>query len=626
WPRGSSARSRSTRTTPRPRPARSSSTSSWSSPPVPALISQDGEIGYAELWRRIAAAEEILAGRGIRAGDPVGLYFHRSADYVVALLAAFSLGAVAVPLDPEYPAERIDWMLAQARPRLVLRGRDTGHHPDEERSPGRWTTLRTRGACAPAASEGPVRTAREARTGPDGGDPAMILFTSGSTGRPKGVRLHHAGLVNRISWGRRQYAFHSGDRVLHKASVSFDASLHEIFAPLTVGGTLVIAPPGLQYDSLGLARLMQDARITAAHFVPSVLRYLLAEPELADCLDLRLLFCGGEALGTDLVRAFRRILPECLLFNQYGPTETSVNVSYWDAREGHDGPVAPIGRPVDGAELHVLAADLTPVPAGETGELWVGGVPVAHGYLDPARTAERFLPDPGVPPGSRRTLYRTGDLVRLHPAGYLEYHGRTDDQVKIRGVRVEPGEVAAALARHDGVLDALVVADPGPDSEPRLLAYVVPAAGATAREGAAGPSGSPLTAEDIRAWAARTLPPALRPDRTILLPELPRLANGKVDRAGLPRPCGRPAEPEETAGTATAERLREIWRRALGVGAVRDEDDFLSLGGHSLLALRIATRIRESTGLELPPGGLLRAPDFAGWLRAAGLNPTPREP
>ncbi|CAL9608801.1 non-ribosomal peptide synthetase [Streptomyces sp. enrichment culture] len=565
---------------------------------APALLSADGEIGYAELWRRIDTTRALLAARGIRPGDPVGLYFHRSADYVVALLAAFAQGAVAVPLDPEYPAERIGLMLTAARPRLVLRGRDTAPHPDQDRAPERWTTLRTSAALPPP--DVPPADPE------DGARPAMILFTSGSTGRPKGVRLHHAGLVNRIRWGQRQYAFHAGDRVLHKASISFDASLHEIFAPLCAGGTLVVAPPGLQYDSLGLVRLMQDARITTAHFVPSVLRYLLAEPELADCLDLRLLFCGGEALPMDLVREFRRTLPECLLFNQYGPTETSVNVSYWDAREGHDGAIAPIGRPVDGAALHVLGPDRRPVPPGDTGELWVGGTPVAEGYLDAGLTAERFLPDPSGGPG---TLYRTGDLVRLNPAGYLEYHGRTDDQVKIRGVRVEPGEVAAVLARHPAVLDAVVVADTGP----RLVAYVVPA--------------GDLEPDELRAYATEALPPALRPERTVLLPELPRLANGKVDRAGLPRPAEGTSETTEDPGTgpATAERLREIWRRALGVAAVRDEDDFHALGGHSLLALRIVGRVRETTGLELPPSSLLRAPDFAGWVRSAGLRPHPPE-
>ncbi|WP_210577146.1 AMP-binding protein [Streptomyces sp. GESEQ-4] len=241
---------------------------------APAVVSADGELSYGALWQRIAVTAELLTARGVGPGDAVGLFSFRSADYVTSLLAVLAVGAVAVPLDPEYPAERIDHVLAAADPRLVLRG-SGGRHPDETLRPDRWadvgdlpgagTELHSRPALGPGGTA-PVVAAHE--------QPALILFTSGSTGTPKGVRLHHGGLVNRLERGLNQYHFDATDRVLHKASIAFDASLHEIFSPLMAGGTLVIAPPGMQYDSLGLVRLMQ----------------------LQDCLDLRLLFCGGEAL------------------------------------------------------------------------------------------------------------------------------------------------------------------------------------------------------------------------------------------------------------------------------------------------------------------------------------------
>ncbi|HEX6873879.1 MAG TPA: FkbM family methyltransferase [Micromonosporaceae bacterium] len=298
--------------------------------------------------------------------------------------------------------------------------------------------------------------------------PALILFTSGSTGQAKGVVLHHAGLVNRLRWGHDWFKFTAEDRVLHKASIGFDASVHEIFAPLIAGATLVIAPPGLQFDSLGLVRLIGRERVTTAHFVPTMLRHLLDERELSGCTDLRRVLCGGEALDMQLVRRFRSILPAGL-FNGYGPSEASVNVTYWDCAEPYEGSIAPLGRPIDGVRLAVLDENLRPVPVGATGELWIGGVAVGLGYLDDAdRTQERFRPDPsGV---TDEPWYRTGDLVREAAAGYLEFRGRVDEQVKIRGIRVEPGEVGAVLRRHPAVRDAVVVV--APDS-PRLIGYVV---------------------------------------------------------------------------------------------------------------------------------------------------------
>jgi amino acid adenylation domain-containing protein/FkbM family methyltransferase len=435
----------------------------------PAIVSSDGDLSYGDLWRRVDAITGSLYRSGVAPGDHVGLFFLRSADYVASLLATWLVGAVAVPVDPEFPAERVDQILSAADPRLVLH-MGTTEHGDQAVTPGRWFDISSLSlGVDDAANKVPApEWAREGAAA----RPALILFTSGSTGTPKGVVLHHLGLCNRLEWGHTQYSFEASDRVLHKASIAFDASIHEIFSPLVAGGTLVIAPPGLQYDSLGLVRLMQDANVTTAHFVPSMLRYVLEEPELAYCSDLRRVFCGGEALDMDRVRSFRDTLPECDLFNQYGPTETSVNATYWDCRESYDGDIAPIGRPISSVHCYVLDEDMSPVEDGRTGELWIGGIAVGVGYLgDEVQTEARYRPDPFAASAGR--MYRTGDLVRRAAAGYLEFRGRLDDQVKVRGIRVEPEEVAAVLRRHPMVHDAAVVAVPDEDSGVRLVAYAV---------------------------------------------------------------------------------------------------------------------------------------------------------
>ncbi|MEV4693099.1 amino acid adenylation domain-containing protein [Micromonospora echinospora] len=433
----------------------------------PAIVGPDGELSYAGLWERVGATAELLRRARVGPGDLVGLYLHRSADYVTSLLATLAVGAVAVPVDSELPSGRAEQMLALAAPRLVL----YADRPPTVAAPAatRWRDVRT------ARAGSPVDLTDRAGWLPPEQHAALVLFTSGSTGQPKGVVLHHAGLVNRLAWGHDRFGFTAADRVLHKASIGFDASVHEILSPLIAGGAVVVAGPGLQFDSLGLVRLIQRRAVTTAHFVPTMLRHVLDEPEFAGCVTLRRVLCGGEALDMQLVRRLREVLP-CDLFNGYGPSETSVNVSYWDCSEPYAGGIAPIGRIIDGVTAHVLDDDMRPVPDGETGELWIGGVAVGLGYLrDDQRTAERFRPDPARP-GAR--LYRTGDLVRVAPQGFLEFRGRADDQVKIRGVRVEPGEVAAVLRRHPAVHDAVVVtvpdADADADAGPRLVGYVVP--------------------------------------------------------------------------------------------------------------------------------------------------------
>ncbi len=571
-------------------------------PGSPAIVSVDGELSYEMMWQQVRATASALERLGVSPGDRIALSFSRSAGYVTSLIAAFSVGAVAVPVDPDYPAKRIARMIAAARPSLILhQGGDSGPAGVAERD--RWIDVSQlhlpRAGYGSGVGRKPIH--------PE--DPAIILFTSGSTGEPKGVILAHRGIANRLLWADKRYEFGGDDRVLHKASVAFDASLHEIFAPLIAGGTLVIAPPGLQFDSRGLVRLMEDEQVTTAHFVPSMLRLVVGEPDLK-YLGLRRVFCGGEALEMDIVRRFKEILPSCKLYNQYGPAETSLSVTYWDAGEPYEGRIAPVGRPISNVKLSIVKPDLSPAEAGEAGELWIGGIAVGLGYLnDEMRTRQRFQQDPlRREPG---LFYRSGDLVRQSTAGYLEYLGRFDDQVKIRGVRVEPEEIGAVLRAHPKVKEAFVIALKDGRNEYRLTAYVA------LWDGSSPEVSVPV--KEIRSYLNDVLPRAMQPDEFVFVPKLPRLPNGKVSRLALPElpaPAGSAGGAGLAEGGDVPDVLREIWRGELGVDEVRDDDGFIALGGHSLVAMRISAAAGARLGIEVSPNSCIIAPSFGEWLRA----------
>lgn len=593
-------------------------------PGSPAILSSDGQMSYETMWQQVRTTAAAIERLGTGPGDHVALLFSRSADYVTSLIAVLSTGAVAVPIDSDYPPARIAHMTAAARPAVIL------HHGGGADPPAisrrcRCVDVRELYSAGPDSCR--EDDARQPRAGGGRGgskpiraeDPAVILFTSGSTGEPKGVILAHRGIANRLLWAHEYYGFGGDDRVLHKASIAFDASLHEIFAPLIAGGTLVIAPPGLQFDSRGLVRLIEDEGVTTAHFVPSILRHVIDEPDL-EYVNLRRVFCGGEALDMDIVRRLQEILPACKLYNQYGPTETSLSVTYWDASEPYAGSIAPIGRPISNVTLSIVKPDMSPAGVGEPGELWIGGVAVGTGYLnDDDKTRERFLQHPLS--GKPGLFYRSGDVVRQSGAGYLEYLGRLDDQVKIRGVRVEPEEIGAVLRAHPLVKEAFVLAAKNNAYEIRLVAYIVP------RDTPVPPGGPQSTASasevkararELRSYLMDVLPRAMQPDEFVFIPQLPRLPNGKVSRLALPDPPSPPADASrrETArGDITAD-LREIWRRELRVDEVADNDGFLALGGHSLLAMRISVAASAALGTEVSPDSCMLAESFGEWLQA----------
>jgi amino acid adenylation domain-containing protein len=522
-------------------------------PDAPAVEDADGStLTYRELLTRADRLARRLCAEGVGPEHPVGVALPRGADLVVALLGVMRAGAAYVPIDPEYPQARRAYLVADSGAALVLTGADLDGADDDRPLPL-----------------------------PDPDRLAYIIYTSGSTGQPKGAMVEHRSLVNYVTWFVREYAVTAADRILVSTSPSFDAFGVELYPTLVAGGTLVMAPQAGLLDPPGLLRHAAQRRVTALSLVPTTLREVTACPELADCVHVRMVLCGGEQLTADALAALWERLP-VPVHNMYGPTEATIAVSYHTCRPGDPLPdPVPIGRPLANTRLYVLDVMGAPVPAGVPGQLYAGGVPVGRGYRRrPAATAAAFVPDPFGPPGGR--LYATGDLARWSVDGTLAYLGRIDAQVKVHGLRIEPGEIAAALRAQPGVKDAAVVAD---GTGARLIGYVV---------------GDTDTGALLAALRA-DLPAHLVPAALITVDALPRTGNGKLDLGALPAPDAEPARPAYRApATAAEELVVSVWAEVLDRAGIGADDDFFDLGGHSLVAVRVAGRLAAALEIEVP--------------------------
>ncbi|MBV9108018.1 MAG: amino acid adenylation domain-containing protein, partial [Gemmatimonadetes bacterium] len=433
-------------------------------------------------------------------------------------------------------------------------------------------------AAEPATNPAPV-------TGPD--SLAYVIYTSGSTGRPKGVMNAHRGVVNRLAWMQAQFGLRADDVVLQKTPFSFDVSVWEFFWPLQEGARLVMARPGGHRDVAYLEETIEREGVTTLHFVPSMLQPFAEAADPARCRTLRRVVCSGEALPPAPVDRFHaRFAAPVILANLYGPTEAAVDVSCWICPRGETAGIVPIGRPIWNTALYVLDDALRPAPVGVPGELYIGGVQVARGYLGrPALTAEKFVPDPFAKTGGAR-LYRTGDRARWRADGTVEYLGRLDFQVKVRGFRIELGEIESALRAHPAVRDAVAVTlDDAPGGSPRIVAYVT-----------GGASGDAL-----RAHLRTRLPEYMVPAAFVALERLPLTPTGKVDRRALPppAPAAAPAGARLQPGTEMESRVAALWCELLGLPAVGMEESFFDLGGHSLLMARVQARLAHELGIEL---------------------------
>ena len=565
-------------------------------PDAPAVSDDHGTLTYAQLTDRVNRLARHLIARGAVAGSYVAVVMPQSADVVVALLAVLEAGAAYLPIDPRVPAERVALMIDDAAPVLALTTGDlAGRLP---------TGIETVVLDDPAVQAvvgahdgGPVTDAERA-VPRSAAHPAYLIFTSGSTGRPKGVVVEHRSVAGYLHRARTAYPAAAGRSLLH-SPVSFDLTVTALYTPLVSGGCVRIAE--LTEDGVRAAGPGTFAKVTPSHL--ELLDALPDEASPGECLVL-----GGEALHGHALRRWRERYPDAVVVNAYGPTEATVNCLDHRIEPGAeiaDGPV-PIGLPFANARAYVLDAALQPLPTGAAGELYIAGAVLARGYLNrPGLTAERFVADPWGPAGAR--MYRTGDLARWTPEGLLEYAGRADEQVKIRGHRVEPGEIAAALADQPSVAQAVVVLREDQPGDQRLAGYVTPS-GDTAPD-----------PETLRAALAATLPEYMVPAAVVVLAEIPLTVNGKLDRRRLPAPSYTADRPDRGPRDATEQLLCDLFAGVLGVDRVGVHDDFFALGGHSLLATRLAARIRATLGADVSVRQVFDTPTVAGV--AAALKP-----
>ncbi|MET0396637.1 MAG: non-ribosomal peptide synthase/polyketide synthase [Longimicrobiaceae bacterium] len=569
-------------------------------PDAPALRSGEQSLTYAELYARACRLANLLRGEGVGPEVRVAISMDPAPEAIVAVLGVMLAGGAYLPLDPELPAERRAYMIRDAAPTLLLTQASLADRLADCGLP-LFRVDAEAGRIARESDEAP-------RTGVRPGNLAYVIYTSGSTGRPKGVLVEHGGVGNTVVELARVYGAGPGDRSLLFAPLHFDASVGDVFVGLTSGAELVVAPREAMLPGEDLLRLLKEQRITHLKTMPSALAATPVEP----LPELRTLVTGGDVCPAEQVR---RWAPGRRYFNGYGATEASIRntSSAYTADVGDP----PIGRAVANTQLYVLDAWLEPVPVGVAGELYIGGVGVARGYLGrPDLTAERFLPDPhrGVA-GAR--LYRTGDVGRRRADGEIEFLGRADHQVKVRGYRVELGEIEAVLRTHERVRETVVLLREDVPGQPRLVAYVVPEA---------GPEPSPA---ELRAHVAEQVPEYMVPGAFVVMESVPLTASGKVDRRRLPAPESGTGEEHVEPRTPAEEVLAGIWAEVLGTERVSVEAGFFDLGGHSLLATQVVSRARQAFGVEVPLRALFEAPTVAGLarrieaLRGAGASPAP---
>ncbi|MGN5235876.1 non-ribosomal peptide synthase/polyketide synthase [Rhodococcus sp. SJ-3] len=591
-------------------------------PDAQALIPGTDALGaprtYREFGRDVNRLARYLVDRGVGPDTRVGVALSRSADLVVAIHAVIAAGGAYVPVDPDQPSERIEYILESSAPSLLL----------------------TAGSAASVCAETSAATCDVDALDLSGFDDtpltdadrlaplraenlAYVLYTSGSTGRPKGVGVTHASVVNQMLWMQNRFAFTESDAVLLKTPVTFDASVWEIFLPLHTGASIVVGSPDLHRDPARLAAEIANTATTVVQFVPTVFDAVLEYLEQTAAASLNHVFCGGEALSANSTARFAE-LGDAPVHNVYGPTEATVQTVFRTAEAGEER-VVPIGRPVWNTDVLVLDSRLRPVPVGVAGELYLTGVQLARGYHGRADlTAERFVADPRSTVGAR--MYRTGDLVKWVPVTSgepgspsietleLEYLGRTDRQVKLRGLRIELGEVESALVGVSGVRQAVTIVRDDPGAGPQLVAYVVPTSGTTV---------DPL---DMKTELAQVLPSYMVPSAIVALDAFPLNASGKIDRNALPAPTFEVRE-FMPPRTPVEEIVAGVFAQVLGIPRAGRDDDFFALGGNSLVATQVVARLGEALGTRIPVRALFDAPTVEALaLRAEHADGTATRP
>ena len=563
-------------------------------PDAVAIRFEGSALSYRELDARANQLAWSLQDLGVGPEICVGLSLERSLEMVIGLLGVLKAGGAYVPLDPSYPTERLLMMWQDLDATVLL----TQSHLAKHWSDIDVTVLRLDtdwSLIANSPCTGPTTTASPTNL-------AYVIYTSGSTGRPKGVMNEHRAVCNRLTWGQAEYGLGSSDRVLQKTPYSFDVSVWEFFWPLITGAQLIVAKPEGHKDPRYLIDLIQKECVTTIHFVPSMLDIFLSEPDVKTCTSLKQVFCSGEALSLSLQKRCFAQLP-VNLYNLYGPTEAAIEVTAWTCQRETDLGFVPIGRPIAKTQIRILDEEMRSVAPGIVGEIYIGGVQVARGYLKrPELTKERFLSDPHSN-NPEDHLYRTGDLGRVLDDGSIEYLGRQDQQVKIRGLRIELGEIEKTLDRHPGLRESVVVVDQSKSGSARLLAYFL-----------TDPKNEPSD-EELRTFLKRTLPDYMIPSAFMGLNAYPLTTTGKLNRRCLPKPMEVQRQIEhhrDAPKTETAFALSQVWCRLLKIETIGVHDSFLDQGGDSLLAARLASLVRQQWQIDFSIADVFRRSTLSG--------------
>ena len=562
-------------------------------PNAVAAVFNGKSLTYHELNQAANQLARYLVAKGVRAGSLVAIFMDRSLNMLVAVLAIIKSGAAYVPLDPAYPRDRLSFMLSDSSPTVVL---------TQQKLLDQLPPDASNATCIDTAWDDIAKQSGEnIQTAATRENLVYVIYTSGSTGKPKGVCLPHRALANLIFWQLDHSHLLPGSRTIQFTSLSFDVSFQEIFSTWCSGGALVSISESLRRDPYALLRFLREENI-ARLFLPFIaLQHLAEMAQEEENLPghlLEIVTAGEQLQVTRQLIAFFRRMPQCSLYNHYGPSETHVVTSFQLTGTPDTWPTLPaIGKPIANTQIYILDPFLSPVPAGVSGELYIGGVSLAKGYLNrPELTSERFVADPfASAPGSR--LYKTGDVARSLPDGNIECLGRSDHQVKIRGFRIELGEVESALAQHHAIGQAVVVVREYVPGDKRLVAYLVPAA-----EG--------LDIAEVRRFLAKSLPEYMVPSSFSILPAFPLTPSGKIDRRSLPLPSPEVRNRADVILPRNQQEslLASIFQKVLNTDSVSITDNFFDLGGHSLLAARMLAEVRKATGREIPLSALFRGP------------------
>lgn len=529
------------------------------------------DLSFGELNRKANRLARFLIEKGVKAEDFVGIFLNRSAELMISLLAVLKIGAVYVPFDPSYPKARTEFMLEDSAVKLLLTSDDLRESLPKTNAEPIFVNEILKETDDFSSENLPIEICPE--------NAAYMIYTSGSTGNPKGAINSHRAIVNRLLWMQKAYQINENDTVLQKTPYSFDVSVWEFFWSLMTGAKLVLAEPDLHADAEYLVETIIREQITTIHFVPSVLRVFLEAENVSDCRSLKRVICSGEALPTDLARKFFEKLPEAELHNLYGPTEAAVDVSFWQCLSEMNDSSIPIGKPISNVKLYILDEFRQPVPLGTSGELFIGGTALARGYWNrPDLTAEKFVPNPFSANGER--LYCTGDLARFVHGGEIEYLGRIDNQVKINGVRVELGEIEAAVKDFPTVKDCVVIWQA---AEKRLTAYCTTE------------NNTEIDTKTLENFLSEKLPRPVIPRRFTAIEKMPLLPNGKADRKALTEISTQITAKNEYTAPANERELiiSNVWKEVLGTQKISVNDNFFALGGDSIRAIQVRAKLRE---------------------------------